>query len=84
VVKSLVSRNSIDNIDSFSDCDSITYLHVSCATPSVTIHVMHAIIRKYPQACLTEDVNGSLPNHKACSTPGMHLQAIETLMIASP
>jgi len=84
VVKSLVSRNSIDNIDSSSDCNSITYLHVACATPSVPIHVIQAIIRKYPQTCLTEDEDGSLPIHKACSTPGMHLQAIETLMIASP
>jgi len=30
---------------------------------------------------LTEEEDGSLPIHIACSTPGMCLQVIETLMI---
>ena len=84
MIESLTSKKSADNVYSVSICHPITYLHITCVTPIVPIHVVKAIIEQYTSACLTEEEDGNLPIHIACSTPGMHIQLIETLMLASP
>jgi len=64
--------------------ETTNHLHLACSMPDVPTYVIHAIIKQYPDACLTEDEDGSLPIHVACSTPGMNLQVIQNLMVASP
>jgi len=77
VMKYLTSHDSKDN-------NNVTTLHVACATPTVPVHVINAIIQVYPHAYLEEDEDGSLPIHVACSTTGISLLLIQHLMIACP
>lgn len=70
--------------DSFKDDFPICILHVACSIPTIPVNVVHAIVKAYPDACLKEDEDGSLPIHIACSTIGISLQVIEFLMITCP
>ena len=84
VLEVLASKDRDHKQKSFFDRFPITPLHLACSSPKVPVDVIHAIIKQYTNACLTEDEDGNLPIHVACSTPGMDLQVIRTLMIASP
>jgi len=68
----------------FGHTSPLTILHVACTIPTIPIHVIHAIIKAYPDACLTEDEDGSLPIHVACSTTGISLPVIRDLMLSCP
>jgi len=84
VIELLTSNDAADKVKLRSSHHPMTHLHLACSTSKVPVRVIQAIITQYPDACLTEDEDGSLPIHVACSTPDMALEVIETLMITSP
>ena len=62
-----------------------TPLHVVCSISSVPLEVVKSILNVYGDSCcLIEDEDGSLPIHKACSTPDLDPQIIQLLLQISP